>query len=271
MAASVAARPAPVRGEAADRVRTGGVLARLLSVAVLLWAALCGIGYLLTHALRATSFERLDGATDRWLARHRSAPWNAVTHWLTYAAETITVLAAGLIVLVTLRLYLHRWRESLFLLAALAGEVTIFLCTTVIIDRDRPTVTHLDDAPPTSSFPSGHTAAAICLYGAVAIIAVRTSRRAWLRTVAVLAAVLVPSCVAFARLYRGMHYPSDVIGGAVLSLGWLAAIWLILLRPGRAESPVHPESPAYQESRAHQESTVRRESTVHQLDGDPGR
>jgi undecaprenyl-diphosphatase len=77
--------------------------------------------------------------------------------------------------------------------------------------------------------------------------------------VAVLAAVLVPSCVAFARLYRGMHYPSDVIGGAVLSLGWLAAVWLILLRPGRAES------------RAHQESRARRESTVHQLDGDTGR
>jgi membrane-associated phospholipid phosphatase len=235
MAASVAADASDVRGGAETRGRTASVLARLLSVAVLLWAALCGIGYLLTHAPGTTSFEHSDGAVDRWLASHRSAPWNAITHWLTYGAETITVTAVGLVLFVALRLYLHRWRESLFLLVTLAGEVTIFVCTTLIIDRKRPPVPHLDSAPPTSSFPSGHTAAAVCLYGAIAIIAVSTSRRTWLRAAAVLVAVLAPCCVGFARLYRGMHYPSDVAGGALLAVCWLVTAWLIVLRPGRAD------------------------------------
>jgi membrane-associated phospholipid phosphatase len=235
MAASVAADASDVRGGAENRGRTASVLARLLSVAVLLWAALCGIGYLLTHAPGTTSFEHSDGAIDRWLASHRSAPWNAITHWLTYGAETITVTAVGLVLFVALRLYLHRWRESLFLLVTLAGEVTIFVCTTLIIDRKRPPVPHLDSAPPTSSFPSGHTAAAACLYGAIAIIAVSTSCRTWLRAAAVLIAVLAPCCVGFARLYRGMHYPSDVAGGALLAVCWLVTAWLIVLRPGRAD------------------------------------
>lgn len=235
MAASVAAGASDVRGRARTRDRAASVLARLLAVAVLLWAALCGIGYLLTHAPGATSFEHSDGAIDRWLASHRSAPWNDITHWLTYGAETITVIVVGLVLFVALRLYLHRWRESLFLLATLAGEVTIFVCTTLIIDRERPPVAHLDSAPPTSSFPSGHTAAAVCLYGAIAIITVSTSRRTWLRAAAVLVAVLAPCCVGFARLYRGMHYPSDVAGGALLAVCWLVTAWLIVLRPGRAD------------------------------------
>jgi membrane-associated phospholipid phosphatase len=238
MAASVTAGPSGVHGAVGTRARTGGALARLLAVAVLLWAALCGVGYLLTHALRNTSFEHSDGSIDRWLASHRSAPWNAITHWLTYGAETITVIAVGLVLFVGMRLHLHRWRESLFLFAALAGEVTIFVCTTLVIDRNRPPVAHLDSAPPTSSFPSGHMAAAVCLYGAIAIIAGHASNRSWLRAVAVLAAVLIPCCVAFARLYRGMHYPTDVVGGAVLSIVWLTAAWFIVLRSGRPDRGV---------------------------------
>lgn len=239
MVASVTAGVSDVRGRAGGRGRAGSALAPLLSVAVLLWAALCGVGYLLTHALADTSFEHSDGAIDRWLASHRSAPWNAVTHWLTYGAETITVIAVGLVLFVALRLRLHRWRESMFLLVALVGELTVFVCTTLIIDRERPPVAHLDSAPPTSSFPSGHTAAAVCLYGAIAIITVSTSRRTWLRAAAVLVAVLAPSCVAFARLYRGMHYPSDVAGGALLAVCWLVAAWLIVLRRGRADREVN--------------------------------
>ena len=132
---------------------------------------LCGIGYLLTHPLRDTAFERRDAWIDRWFAAHRSATWNTRDAWLTYAAETLTVIAIGWCSSSVCVSRLGRWRESLFLAAALAGEVTIFVATTMLIDRHRPAVPHLDDSPPTSSFPSGHTAAAITLYGALAIIA----------------------------------------------------------------------------------------------------
>jgi membrane-associated phospholipid phosphatase len=221
------------------RERTAGIgsaLVRLLPAAIVLWGALCGAGYLLTHPLRDTAFERWDGSANRWLAARRTATGNTITHWLTFAAETMTVIAIGLLFFVALRIALHRWRESMFLAVALLGEVTIFVSTTFMIDRNRPAVRHLDGAPPTSSFPSGHTAAAITLYGALAIIAVRVGARAWLRGLALTLAVLVPACVAFARLYRGMHYPTDVLGGAVLGLAWLLVCWAVLLR-GRPAVP----------------------------------
>jgi membrane-associated phospholipid phosphatase len=217
------------RLERGDRRTVGRSVLQLVAAAVVLWAALCGIGWLLSHPLHGTAFEDWDGWVDRWFARHRTSTWNTVTHWATYAAETYTVIAIGVIFFIVLRLTLHRWRESMFLFAAVAGEVLIFVCTTLIIDRHRPAVPHLDDAPPTSSFPSGHTAASLALYGALAIIAVREARSGWLRGVAVTLAVLVPVCVAFARMYRGMHYPTDTMGGALLSIVWLTVTSRVLL------------------------------------------
>jgi membrane-associated phospholipid phosphatase len=224
-----AVRTGSGRLERVDRGTVGRSVLQLVAAALVLWGALCGIGWLLSHPLHDTAFEDWDGWVDRWFARHRTSTWNTVTHWTTYAAETYTVIAIGVVFFIVLRLTLHRWRESVFLFAALAGEVLIFVCTTLIIDRHRPAVPHLDDAPPTSSFPSGHTAASLALYGALAIIAVREARAGWLRGVAVTLAVLVPVCVAFARMYRGMHYPTDTMGGALLSIVWLTVTTRVVL------------------------------------------
>jgi undecaprenyl-diphosphatase len=104
-----------------------------------------------------------------------------------------------------------------------SGEVAIFLLVTLLVDRPRPPVRHLDYAPPTSSFPSGHTAAAIALYGALAVLASERARSALLKGLVVAVAFLVPLLVALSRLYRGMHFLSDVLGGVVLGTVWLLA------------------------------------------------
>ena len=161
--------------------------------------------------------------------RQPPEPWTEITHLATFLAETLTVIAVGLVAFVLLRLALKRWREPLFLAVAVIGEVTIFVSTTLLVDRARPPVKHLDAAPPTSSFPSGHTAASVALYGGLAVLAWRAGAAAWLRTLATVAAVLVPVLVATSRLYRGMHYPTDVIAGALLACCWLAVTSAVIL------------------------------------------
>jgi undecaprenyl-diphosphatase len=72
----------------------------------------------------------------------------------------------------------------------------------------------MDESPPTSSVPSGHTSAAVALYCGLALLLAMRTRQTGLRTLCWLL-VLVPVCVAVSRLYRGMHHPSDVTASFV--------------------------------------------------------
>jgi membrane-associated phospholipid phosphatase len=208
----------------------------LLAAAVLIWLVLVVIGHLLGHQWKDSALVRWDASVDRNLAAHRRDPWTEITHLATFLAETITVIAVGLVAFVLLRLGFKRWREPLFLAISVIGEVTIFVSTTLLVDRDRPPVKHLDGAPPTSSFPSGHTAASVALYGGLAVLAWRAGAAVWLRTLATAAAVLVPIVVAVSRMYRGMHYPTDVIAGALLACCWLAVVSTVVLGRRRPAS-----------------------------------
>jgi undecaprenyl-diphosphatase len=208
---------------------------RLLLAAVLVWGLLCGIGYLLTRPLKGTAFERWDSSASRRLARNRTATWNTITHWLTYFGETITVIAICAVFFVALRIALGRWRESMFLAVAVSGQALIFLFTQLTIERNRPPVPHLDSSPPTASFPSGHMSAATTLYVGLAIVAFHVSRAAWLRALALTAAIALPLCVAFARLYRGMHFATDLTASVLLAAVWLTVTWAVILRGARGD------------------------------------
>jgi membrane-associated phospholipid phosphatase len=94
-------------------------------------------------------------------------------------------------------------------------ETAIFLSIASLVDREPTQVDKLDLAPPTSSYPSGHVGASTALYLTFAILALRI-KRAWLRLTAVLICrVVTPLRVAFARLYRGMHYVTHIVAGLV--------------------------------------------------------
>jgi len=213
---------------AADRIRFAGV--RLIPAAVMLWALLVAIGFSLTHWSAGSAFERWDLSVDRWFAARRTGGWNTATQIGSHLAGTSTVIAIAVVLFIALRVLLGRWRESWFLAVAVMGEAIIFLSTTLVIDRSRPDVSRLDAAPPTSSFPSGHVAAAVALYGAIAVVVWTCSRRAWLRAWFATLAIGVPIAVALSRLYRGMHFPTDVVAGALLGGLWLTAAAVVLLR-----------------------------------------
>jgi membrane-associated phospholipid phosphatase len=204
------------------RFRDGVPTAIFLAAgAVLLLALLVAVGYLVTKVLSHDWLGREDLWVSRWFAAHRNRDLNEVTHDTTLTAETITVTVLAVVTVAVSAFAWRRWREPMLVALAVAGEVTIFLLVTLLVDRQRPPVRHLDQAPPTSSFPSGHTAAAICMYGALAVLANERARSALVRGLFVALAVLVPLAVGLSRIYRGMHYTSDVIGGVILGATWL--------------------------------------------------
>lgn len=223
--------PAPGHRGGASAVRsrpqTG---ARLLGGAVALWALLSLAGLLVTHRLGAGRFHRWDLGVDTWFVHHRTPLWNTVTVFGSGLANTQTAIAVTAASMLLLRWRLGRWAEAWLVLAAIAGELVIFLAVTATVHRPRPPVPRLDVSPATSSFPSGHTAAAVALYGCLAVVLLLTYPRR--RGSSAVAAVLfaLPVVVGLCRLYRGMHYPSDVVVGALGGGLWLLIV-VTTLRP----------------------------------------
>jgi undecaprenyl-diphosphatase len=103
------------------------------------------------------------------------------------------------------------WRRpSLFLTVVVADVIADLLAEVgkTIFDRHRPFETQLGPPTSTHSFPSGHAATAFACATVLASLAPR-----WRVSFFVLAAL-----IAFSRVYNGVHYPTDVLGGSALGL-----------------------------------------------------
>jgi membrane-associated phospholipid phosphatase len=190
------------------------VLKRVILPLAVLLAAMIGLGLLVTKVVEHVWPLTVEDGVNRELAGDRVGWANGVSWFFSTVASTPVIIAVTVVVAVILRLTLHRWREPVFLCAAVSAQAIVFFFSTLVIDRARPGVPKMDESPPTSSFPSGHTSAAFALYAGLALILAVHTHRTWLKAVCWLL-VLVPVCVAVSRLYRGMHHPSDVTASFV--------------------------------------------------------
>jgi undecaprenyl-diphosphatase len=160
----------------------------------------------------------VDRHLDRWVVEHRGEPFDTLFVWLSRAGSNGLVwILIGLAVAIAYRRY------PLFgmtVLTVLVADTTNFLLKDVF-DRERPNVRYAEPeplmrAPSSNSFPSGHAATS---FAAATVIAAAAPR---LRVPLYALAALI----AWSRVYVGVHYPLDVIGGAVYGF----ALGLVLVR-----------------------------------------
>jgi membrane-associated phospholipid phosphatase len=196
----------------------------LLVSAACLLALMVALGFLLTDVLPSTALGRWDAEVPRRLVEYRQQEGISESKLITTLSETLTIITLTVLAAAVFRWKFGRWRESLVVIYAVVGETAIFVATTLFIDRPRPRVPDLEEAPPTSSFPSGHTAAAVCFYGSIAAIVLWHSRNRWISVVAIAVCAAVPLLIAGSRVYRGMHYPTDVLAGMLLGAVWLTVV-----------------------------------------------
>jgi membrane-associated phospholipid phosphatase len=203
-----------------------------IMITVIGYVALTGImlalGVLLTHVLQH-SVGRWDEHVNHWFAARRTTAWNDATGVATSAINTLPVVVAAALIVGVLSLR-HRWREAAFLTIALVLEITVFLSVTFVVARPRPHVARLNSTPSTSSFPSGHTAAATVLFLGGALIVYCCTHNTIARVLSVVVALLAPILVGFGRVYRGLHHPTDVIVGFAYGVACLCIAALAVRR-----------------------------------------
>ena len=153
----------------------------------------------------------LDHRLEQWIALHRGEPFDSFFVALSRIGNW------GLVWIILAALAVWLWRKPvvlpLVLIADLVDQAVSGLGK-LIADRPRPPLRYPDPAPlvpnpHTPSFPSGHAATSFACAATLARFAPRR---------VAIALYVLAALIAYSRVYVGVHYPLDVIGGAVLGL-----------------------------------------------------
>jgi undecaprenyl-diphosphatase len=136
------------------------------------------------------------------------------------------ILIIELVVALSVFLYLRWRRAAVWLAVTMAGALALELALKYAFHRPRPPV-FVGAEPGLYSFPSGHALSSFCFYAVMAgLIASRVRSPALRIAVGALAALLVIA-IGVSRVYLGMHYPSDVIGGYLAAAVWVSAMLVL--------------------------------------------
>lgn len=168
--------------------------------------------------------QSLDETILRWIEAHLRLSWlNGPVMFYS------TLGNAGLLFIVATLLLLCFRRTRKMGAAAAAGLIVDLLVVNVtikpLVSRPRPWLTmagfqNLLTSSDPNSFPSGHTCAAFAFAAAICM----TAPKKWMKA----AALIVAALMGLSRLYVGVHYPSDVLAGAVIgTVCGLLGAWII--------------------------------------------
>lgn len=212
--AAVAARESHPRAYRLPAYRM--VLGFVAIVGVLIAAGLVIVG-----PLAMSGLIHWDERVVRTLADQRTSGLDAFSKFFSKLADAPSIVAVGAVIGLVLAAS-RRWRLAVLLAVALAFELLTFLAISYPVGRERPDVVHMGSVPSTGSFPSGHIAATIVLYGFLVLVLKYLRTPAALTWVAAIWMVTAAVAVGWSRVYRGMHHPIDVVAGGLMGLAVLA-------------------------------------------------
>jgi undecaprenyl-diphosphatase len=157
----------------------------------------------------------------QWMHARQSPLLTSFMLEMTYLGTgTVVIMVVGIAAL-----FLWHTEHKLsarLLLAATVGNLILNGALKLVYHRPRPSIFDWQTPAVSSSFPSGHAMSATVVYGTVAYLLMRLQKHHWSRVLTLCGAVLVILLICVSRIYLGVHYPSDVIGGVIVGLAWAA-------------------------------------------------
>lgn len=192
-------------------------LVALLSAVALALFILCGV--LVVAGLTQAN----DAAILSWI-NSQSRPWlDTFFVSITDLGGVVAVTALTAAVFGVL-LYKKQPRKALLVATSIGGVALIGVILKGLVERPRPDLWEWLVTESYFSFPSGHAVASSAL--ALCIIALCWNTR-W-RTLAIVFGATYTVLIGLSRLYLGVHYPTDIIGGWLLSVAWVAFATIVI-------------------------------------------
>lgn len=202
----------------------------LAAAAAAIFVVLSALGLLVTGPLADTVLGRLDREAVLLAFELRTDLRTDVLKAVGALSGTPMVIMVSIATAVLSLALTRRRRPALFVAVVVLGEVLLYFVTSQVVGRARPDVVPDLTAglPGAASWPSGHTAAAVSVYGSLAVLVWMHTRSRW-RWVLVGVAVVLPPVIGATRVYVAAHNPTDVVAGLVLGWTWLLVCTRLLL------------------------------------------
>jgi membrane-associated phospholipid phosphatase len=160
--------------------------------------------------MRRGALDRLDAAIELGVHRLDSPLADAVMKTATLIGSNIVLLpAVALVTLLAVRLR----KRTVAIVLVIDTLAVLAACNALklMFSRERPRLFDKIALPTDYSFPSGHSMSALGIYGVIAAALIALHPQARRATIA--AAILLIAAIGFSRIYLGVHWPSDVLGG----------------------------------------------------------
>ncbi|PID22264.1 phosphatase PAP2 family protein [Sporosarcina sp. P3] len=180
-----------------------------------------GIFAYIARSIHVQSISSFDEPIIDFVQSAESPGLTSIMKLFTTIGSTTSVALLALLTLGVLVWKKHRAQAVLFAIA-LAGTGILNQLLKFIFKRERPDFHRLIDIGG-YSFPSGHTMMAFSLYTILAYIVWRNLVNSGSRVAIILLAAMMIVMIAVSRIYLGVHFPSDIVGGVLASSVWLFA------------------------------------------------
>ncbi len=173
----------------------------------------------LAERVLAGGTQAFDVAILQWLHAHQSKQLTALMVEMTYLGTgTVVIVVVGVAALFLW--HTEHKHSARLLLAATVGNILLNWALKLVYHRARPSVFEWQTTAVSSSFPSGHAMSATVVYGTVAYLLLRLQKHHWAKALTLVTAIVLILLICLTRLYLGVHYPSDVLGGIIVGLAW---------------------------------------------------
>ena len=202
-------------------------ISRARVVTIIAICIIAGIGLVLVKLAREVDEKETYGVDKRILldihAHATPVLDNIIVHTTDIGSPLCALIIAGIIGLFLL--YRRRMYQLLIVWGCMVGAAGFAFIIKVLIERPRPQLWSEQLVHETGfSFISGHATMSMTLVLALIAVLWKTKWRWWM----IIGGAAYALFVSFSRLYLGVHYPTDILGGWLVAVAWTLVVVLVV-------------------------------------------